>query len=280
MSKVYRVAVREIEIEVEEAGQGARAFVLVHGFTGSRDDWKEQIPELAPLGRTLALDNRGHGGSTNSGRAEDYTTQGMSEDLLGVLDALDLEQVDLLGHSLGGLIAQRFVLAHPERVSSLVLMDTAGRSIGNLFPPALRDSLAAFVRANGVGAMVPRMREGAARGPRPAAAAKAEARMGPDVFWGRIQCKLDAMDPVAWDTLSQVLSTEDPMLPRLGAICVPTLVMVGAEDTPFLTPSDELAAAIPGARLCVIPDAAHSPQHENPGAWFAAIRAHLALVRG
>ena len=71
--QVGRVSVRDIEIEYAEAGSGDRPFVLVHGFTGSRDDWREHVAPLSELGRTIAIDQRGHGGSTNVGEAAGYT---------------------------------------------------------------------------------------------------------------------------------------------------------------------------------------------------------------
>src|SRR5262245_54629064 len=81
MGRITRIAVRDIEMEVEEAGQGGRGFVLVHGFTGSRDDFREQMAPLAEHGRTLALDQRGHGGTTNSGKHELYTLDELVADL-------------------------------------------------------------------------------------------------------------------------------------------------------------------------------------------------------
>jgi pimeloyl-ACP methyl ester carboxylesterase len=279
MSKVHKVRARGIDFEVEEAGGDSRALVLVHGFTGSRDDFREHIGPLAELGRTVAFDNRGHGGTTNSGRAEDYTTEGMAEDLRAVLDALGLDRIDLLGHSLGGMIALRFVLAHPDRVASLILMDSSAAAMTKLMPMRLRDSLATLIRADGVGALGPRMRAAAASGVRPPSAKRAEERLGADVFWSRIQAKLDAMDPVAWDALSLVLAGHVSLLDRLNEIRVPTLVLVGAEDTALLDAAGDLARGIVGARLEVVPDAAHSPQLENPSAWLAAVRDHLARAR-
>jgi pimeloyl-ACP methyl ester carboxylesterase len=104
-------------------------------------------------------------------------------------------------------------------------------------------------------------------------------RMGAEVFWSRIQRKLEAMDPVAWTELLGVLGRCEPAADRLAEIRCPTLVLVGAEDEPFLAPADELERGIPGARRVTIEDAAHRPQLENPPAWLAAIRSHLARVR-
>jgi pimeloyl-ACP methyl ester carboxylesterase len=67
-------------------------------------------------------------------------------------------------------------------------------------------------------------------------------------------------------------------LPDLAGIAAPTLVIVGDEDGPFLKPSRRMADAIPGAELAVIPDAGHSPQFENPDAWWQALSAFLRRV--
>jgi|SRR5262245_24531935 len=273
-----KIALRGIEMELEEAGSSERAFVLVHGFTGSRDDFREHVPELARLGRTLALDQRGHGGTTNSGRAADYTLDGLVADLAAAFDALGLAHADLLGHSLGGMVALRFALAHPERLASLVLMDTSARPMPLPLPEPVRTALVSLVHREGVAALLPGMRQRPAEQLAPAFLRSIE-QMGPDAFWERIRNKLEAMDPFAWEALLRELGDHAPVVDRLGEIRCPTLVLVGAEDAPFLAPADELARGIAGAERVTIPDAAHSPQLENPPAWSAAIHAHLARVR-
>jgi pimeloyl-ACP methyl ester carboxylesterase len=280
MSAIRKVAVRGMEMELEDAGSGERPFVLVHGFTGSRDDFREHVPELARAGRTIALDQRGHGGSTNTGREADYTLDGLVADLAAAFDALELARVDLLGHSLGGMVALRFALAHPERVASLVLMDTSPSAVRMRFSEKARAGIAALAREQGMGALAVAMREMASRNPdAPPSVKRTEERMGSDVFWERIRRKLEAMDPVAWDALSRSLGEQVSVADRLGEITCPTLVIVGAEDVPFLKPSDEMERGIVGATRVTIPDAAHSPQLENPEAWSAAIHAHLARAR-
>jgi pimeloyl-ACP methyl ester carboxylesterase len=280
MSRVFSLRVREIEIEVEESGEGPRAFVLVHGFTGSRDDFREQMGPLGELGRTLAFDQRGHGGSSNSGQPGDYALANLVADLRSAFDALGLARADLLGHSLGGVVALHFALAHPERVASLVLMDTSATPIQMRFSESARAGIAAFAREHGMGALAKRTREMMAASPAvPPAARRSEERMGPEVFWARIQRKYEAMDPVAWDSISSQFPKFPSMVERLGEIGCPTTVLVGAEDAPFLQPADQLEQGIAGARRVTIPDAAHSPQLENAPAWLEAVRAHLAWAR-
>ncbi len=69
-----------------------------------------------PARRVLTLEHRGHGHSTNTGDAPTYTFDQLVLDLTAVVDALDLDRFDLLGHSMGGTAATRYALAHPERL--------------------------------------------------------------------------------------------------------------------------------------------------------------------
>jgi 3-oxoadipate enol-lactonase len=103
--------------------------------------------------------------------------------------------------------------------------------------------------------------------------------MGEDRFWARIRAKLTAMDPVAFTTLGDGFGSWTGTRDRLAEIHCPTTVIVGEEDEPFRPRAEELAEGIADARLVVIPDAAHSPQLENPTAWLDAVTAHLDRAR-
>lgn len=268
-----------VQLEYEEHGSGERALVLVHGFTGSRDDWREQLPELAELGRTIGLDQRGHGGSTNTGDPASYSLDQLTEDLALALDALDTGPCDLLGHSLGGMVTLRVALAHPERVSSLILMDTAARGIG-LLPKTVMEGSARLAREAGMGSLARIMREDSRKNRRaaPAALAAMDA-MGFDRWWDRIEAKLANMDPEAFAALGLALGDQESLLPRLGEIACPTTIIVGEQDVPLLETSKELARGIPGAHCIIIPDAAHSPQLENREPWLRAVKDHLTRAR-
>jgi len=266
------------DLVYEDVGRGARALVLVHGLTGFRDDFREQLPALAGLGRTLLYDHRGHGDSANGGAAESYSFAQLVADLDALLAARGIAQADLLGHSMGGMVVLRFALAQPARVASLLLMDTAARAPDHM-PRAPYAAAGAIARSDGMATLAGLLRARAGAGEdRPAAERRLEAAWG-ERFWERRERRLTAMDPEAFNALVLELVDQPPLTARLGEIGCPTTVLVGSEDASFLAPASELAAGIPDARLVVIPDAAHSPQLENPSAWFAAVRAHLALVR-
>lgn len=125
-SRVRSVAVDGAVLVWEERGTGECALVLVHGFTGSREDFVGVADDLEDLGRLLLVDQRGHGDSAKPGRG--YTLERLAEDHAGVARA------DLLGHSMGGMVALRVALRRPERVASLVLMDSAARGVEVLEP--------------------------------------------------------------------------------------------------------------------------------------------------
>jgi len=274
------VRVGAIDLAYEEHGAGERPFVLVHGFTGSRDDWREMLPPLAAHGRTVAIDLRGHGDSTNTGDAASYTFAQLADDVLAFLDATGTARCDLLGHSMGGIVAQLLTLARPERVASLVLMDTAAEPISRetrgFFEAGGRIAL-----ASGMQALYDVARGAAERGPGPSKPVQRTIeRLGADAYWDRIRAKVLAMDPVAYATLGMALSDGPGVVDRLAEIRCPTTVLVGVEDAPFRAPAETLARSIDGARLVVIDDAHHSPQLENPASWLDAIVAHLAWARG
>jgi pimeloyl-ACP methyl ester carboxylesterase len=253
-----------------DEGQGD-ALLLLHGFTGSKLDFHDQLQWFTDRYRVLAPDNRGHGESSNLGRADAYTLDILVDDLAGYLDTLDVQQCHLLGHSMGGMVAMRFALRHADRLKSLILMDTAAEPL-TIFPKALREQLAEEVRANGCASRIKMMRD------MPMSDAQARGRdfLGEAEHWRRIELKLSQMDPEAWVALGNDMSNQKGVLSDLESLSVPTTIIVGEHDVPFVEPSARMANMIPDARLVTIPDAAHCPQYENADAWRAAIDSHLA----
>jgi pimeloyl-ACP methyl ester carboxylesterase len=276
-----RVAVNGIEIAYEEHGSGTRPFVLLHGFTGSRRDFAPRVAELAALGRVVLPDLRGHGESTNTGEANGYTFDQLARDLLGFLDALGIERCDLLGHSMGGMVALRAALSWQERFASLVLMDTSARVPDDLARGPI-ELAARVAREAGMPqlATILRARSSSPEAGRTDADRRLEAEWG-DRYWTEWRLpNYHAMDPHAFAALGAAIFDQVPLAARLAEIQCPTLVMVGSGDTSFLAAADELVRDIPCARLALIPEAGHQPQLENPAAWLAALGDHLARVRG
>jgi pimeloyl-ACP methyl ester carboxylesterase len=235
--------------------------LLVHGFTGSSLDWTDVVEPLARGRQVVTLDHRGHGESPNTGDAATYNFDQLVADMTRLVDELDLERFDLLGHSMGGVVAMRYTLRHRERVRSLILMDTAaGAQPG---AAALRRGGFELVRTQGMLALYEVIQPFLGTGERA------------DVLRARQRTKLEQMDPVAFTELGEELLTYPSILDELAALDLPTTVVVGENDTGLRAAADALAATIPAAVLVVVPDAAHSPQDENRDAWLAAVEAHL-----
>jgi 3-oxoadipate enol-lactonase len=101
---------------------GAPPVVLLHGLGDGAADWDGVAPAFARQRRVYAPDLRGHGRSDRPG---DYSVELMEADMLGFLDALELDRVDLIGHSMGGLVGYLLAGDRPEQVSRLILEDVA-----------------------------------------------------------------------------------------------------------------------------------------------------------
>jgi len=270
-----KIRVRDVELAYQWHGAArGRPFVLVHGFTGSSDDWADHVDELAQLGPTLLIDLRGHGASQHLGVEAAYTLDAIAADLEALFDALGIERCDLLGHSMGGMAALRFALQNPRRLHSLLLMDTSDSAIRMGSTDELA-AMAKIVKAGGTEAMLRISR----RAQRADAYHRYAERVGVERAQARIDAKLTQMDPAAFVGFARALGEQKSVRDRLGELQCPTLVMVGEQDLPFLSPAEQMTALIADAEKVAIPNAAHSPQLENPELWFDAIRRHLERVR-
>lgn len=127
----------------EDEGQGGTPLVLLHGLGSSARDWEHQIPAFAATRRVIAPDLRGFGRSAQP--PGPYTPNTHAADVRALLQQLELEQVDMLGYSLGGAAALQFALDAPQRLRRLILLnsdaDFTFRSIGRLAGFWLRKGL-------------------------------------------------------------------------------------------------------------------------------------------
>lgn len=248
-------------IEVIDEGKGD-AVLFLHGMGCDGTDWAPQVDAFSAEYRCIAVDHRGHGRSSRE-VGTGFSIPGFRADALAVLDALGVQQAHVVGLSMGGMIAQQIALDAPERVRTLSLLDTfcrpgpLGASLGPMADTIENGDLELF--AGAFQAMV---------------FANATVAGKPDVI-ERFQVQFRANTPacLAWDIRA---ITDFDVHGRLGAIDRPTLVLCGAEDnlTPFQQ-AEEIAAAIPGARLEIVPDAGHFSNIENPSFVNDALAKHL-----
>ena len=250
-----------------DIGEG-ETFVLLHGFSGAKLDFHDQLPWLAKNCRVLAYDQRGHGESSNLGP---YSLEGLTADLIGFLNALNIDRCHILGHSLGGMVVLRSLLAHPERFSSAILMDTGPSAVSsaNL---ELRKQLNSIVLEHGCEALLAGMQEQIPSDDMQ----RVIDHLGEQENWRRIRARLTQMDPCAFVELGKALSEQQSILANLTAIQIPTTIICGALDKPYIEPSTRMHSHIPNSVLVSIANAGHSPQYENAAGWQAAIASHFS----
>jgi pimeloyl-ACP methyl ester carboxylesterase len=263
-----------VSLAVAEAGVGGRPLLLVHGFTGAKEDFTEHLDALADRGwHAVAPDQRGHGSSSKPEEEGAYTFEAFAADLFGLLDALGWERCVALGHSMGGMVVQTAILDRPERFHGLILMDTSHR--GLRADPELIELGVALARTEGIAAVLAAQEAlGQSHVPTGPHQRLVEAREGYKAFGDR---KMLASSAHMYAAMLQTITaaTGIDRLPDLPRISVPTLVLVGEEDAPFRKPSQRMAQVIPGAELVVLPDGGHSPQFECAELWWKALTAFL-----
>ena len=257
--------------ELLQAGVGGRPILLVHGFTGAKEDFGEVVPRLGEAGwHAVAPDLRGHGPGPHPA-GEPCSLAGYADDIGVLADRLGWERFVLLGHSMGGMAAQLFALANPGRVRALVLMNTGHGPVEGVDPEAAAWARG-VVEAGGLAALADELRGklGSPSHRRLVAERPGYAEWGDE--------KLLACSAEMWLAMSSELVEHEDRLDRLAWLDVPTLVIVGDEDEAFLGQSERMAKVMPDARLVVVSGAGHAPQFEQPEAWWHAVAAFLEGV--
>jgi pimeloyl-ACP methyl ester carboxylesterase len=240
-----------VKIRWEEQGEGD-PLLLIQGLGYALEMWHRSAPLLGERYRVITYDNRGVGQSDLP--EGPYSTAAMAEDGIAVLDAAGVERAHVLGASLGGMIAQELVLAHPERVRSLILCCTTCG--GPAFVPAEAEVYEA-------------LQARATMGPEEGVRATIPFTYDPGTPRDRIEEDLAVrmrVFPRADGYLAQLAaSLGHDAHDRVGAIGVPTLVVHGESDR-LIRPENgrELADRIPGARFTLLPNTSHIMFTDQP----------------
>lgn len=250
-----------------ERGSGAPVLFL-HGFPFDRTLWDGQVAALPAGWRALAPDLRGFGASRDPGR-EPLTMAQHAADMVALLDQLRIERAVVCGLSMGGYIALAMLRIAPERLRALVLCDTRAEPDG-AEARETRVATAERVRREGTAAIVATLL--------PKLLAESTFARAPGVV-ERLRGMMEAASAESIARASLGMAERADARPLLADIRVPVLVLGGESDA--VTPPDvlrSLAAAIPGARLELLPDAGHVSNLENPAAFDAALHAFLASL--
>jgi proline iminopeptidase len=269
------------ELYYRSLGEGP-PLVVIHG--GPDFDHKYLLPDidrLADRHRVILYDQRGRGRTRGEVRLEDIRIETYVEDLEGLRRHLGLETMAVMGHSWGGIVAMHYALAHPERLTQLVLLNTAPATHDDLVLMreermrrrlGIVEQLGAFTAGYEVAdpaavAQFYHLDFGTSFA-RPADAARL------DLNWTREQILAGrAIEDKLQEGL--IWSPGYTLLPRLGSIRTPTLVIHGARDFIPRASDERIAGAIPGAHLVVLEGSGHFSYMDAPEAVRETLAAFL-----
>ena len=243
-----------VKIYYEDHGKGP-AILFSHGYGATCRMWDGQIAALAPRYRTIVWDMRGHGETDSPEDPAAYSESLTVEDMAALLRHCRIDRAIVAGLSLGGYMSLAFHLAHPDKVRALMLFDTG---------PGFRNSDA---RRGWNERAHQRARELDARG-FDALGQSDEVRM----------VKHRSARGLAGVARGVLAQHDDRIIASLDKIAVPTLVLVGANDTNFLAAADYMARKIPGAARVTIPDAGHASNLHQPAAFNRAVEGFLSAL--
>jgi 3-oxoadipate enol-lactonase len=273
-----QVELGDVQLAIAEAGAGGRPLLLVHGFTGAKEDFTPWLGQLADAGwHAVAPDLRGHGASSKPADEAAYSFEIMADDMLRLADALGWNaEFVLLGHSMGGMIAQFMAVRAATRLDALILMDTSDGPLETL-DLDLVEAAVSIVRAQGMAGLAEVLATSEGPLETPAHRRLIAERPGYAEFEDR---KFRATSPALYAAMAPRFVTTADRLDSLRNLpaSLPVLVIVGEQDQPFLAASGRMAAEVGRGALELIPDAGHCPQFENSDAWWDALAGFLAKV--
>lgn len=237
----------------ETVGKGVPV-LLTHGYSASHAMWRDQVSALGHNNQILTWDMHGHGATHSSDRLDDYSEQNTVDDMAAILDACATKKAVVGGLSLGGYMSLAFYRRHPDRVAALMLFDTG---------PGFKKE-EARAKWNATAARTAEVLE--TKGIGPLARNSAEVRMAEHK-------SAQALALAARGMLAQV---DDSAINSLPEIRVPTLVLAGANDKPFLAATDYMVSKIPNATKVIIDGAGHAANIDQPEAFNAAVKNFLS----
>lgn len=258
MANTQRACVNGIDLAYRlEGPEGAPVVVLHHPLATNLSFWNEAAAALAPRYRVLRFDARGHGASEAPRAPYDFET--LAGDVTGLMAACGIAGAAFVGLSMGGMVGQYLGLLHAARFSCLVLASTTSR----IAPDArsLWVDRVGVARASG---MVSQVEPAMARW------LSTQSRGRPEIV-ARCRQMIEATPLEGYAGWCGAIERLD-MTDRLGAVRLPTLVVVGAEDpaTPVAA-SQVIHERIAGSSLAVLPGLSHMLAIEDPAVFHAAL---------
>jgi len=244
-----------VKIFYEIAGKGPTV-LLSHGYSATTAMWRAQADDLARDHQVIVWDMRGHGESDSPSDASAYSESATVADMAALLDAADCRRAVIGGLSLGGYMSLAFHLAHPERTRALMLFDTG---------PGYRNDTARADWNRTAGARAEQLEQ-----------------RGLDAVGRSSEVALSrhrSAQGLAHAARGMLAQVDARIIDHLPDVRVPTLVLVGERDKPYLAATDYMARKIPGASKVIVPGAGHASNLDQPAAFNAIVRDFLVTIK-
>ena len=238
-----------VKIHYEVHGQQGPVLLLTHGYSATCEMWKGQIDAFSKHHRLVLWDMRGHGQSDYPPDDAAYSEALTVGDMAALLDEVGAKRGIIGGLSLGGYMSLAFYRTHPERTSALLIIDTG--------PGFKKDDAREAWNQNARSRADTLEKDGLAT-LKSGSAERAYA------------VHRDALG-LAKAARGMLAQRNANVINNLPNIKVPSVVLVGSKDTPFIAASDYMATKIPGAQKVVIQDAGHASNIDQPKAFNEAI---------
>ncbi|MEM8858213.1 MAG: 2-succinyl-6-hydroxy-2,4-cyclohexadiene-1-carboxylate synthase [Chloroflexota bacterium] len=241
--------------------------LLLHGFTGSMQNWEPLIPHLADSNTVITVDLPGHGQSLSPANLEPYTMAVVASELINLMDRLGYSSFNLVGYSMGGRLALFMAANHPDQVKKLILESAS---------PGLRTAAERQERIKSDHALADRIERGGI-----------ESFVN---FWESISLweSQEQLPALARDKLRQLRLLNSPaglanslkgmgtgqqpsLWPNLKDINQDALLLTGQLDIKFCAIMEEMQSLMPKAKHHVIVKAGHTIHIEQPEAWLEAV---------
>lgn len=248
-----------VRYHVEVEGKGP-ALLLLHGFTGAASNWQPFVPLWSTCYQVIRVDLIGHGQTDAPQESSRYAMEQVAADMVELLDQLKIDQVHLLGYSMGGRLALSFSLWYPQRVHSLVLESS---SPGLAEPEARKQrvasdqKLADWIEREGVEAFVSRWES--------IPLFSSQQSLPEEV---RLQIRKQRLQNRAQGLAASLRGMGTGVQPsgweRLRELSIPSLLIVGEWDSKFREIAGRMARQMPLSETVVIPEAGHTVHVEQP----------------
>ena len=254
----------DIDVAWFEAGRGD-PLVLIHGLADDHRAWRRTVPDLMLRHRVLLYDLRGHGQTTLGG--PDGSLRQLGEDLVALFDVVEIERARIAGFSLGGTIAMRVAVDHPDRIDRLILVATSSR-VGRAAAGWYRERRAMVEHEDSW------LRETLDRD-----TADVYAQAPNELEEGLLIRRQSTADPRGYGNACAAMAAlfEAPLDPELAKIKAPTLIVASDLDQHCPPKAAEIIhAGIPGSRIEILNGAGHAVPVERPGELAGSINKFLS----